>query len=205
MTTVPLETPGADEADLKAAIGALVGRELIANETISTPQTFVDIALPEDYSLFHLELRDVSHGDTSGLAAWFSSDGGATWPVDWDNWDIYEFERVNVAAGSLFVNRTEFDAVIGLGYGTITSTFNIIIDPGTASRKAMIRAEQLGGNSAFASWARIVGGPKAVGRQNMIRFAEILELYAVDAGSGMSPPDPRCPVSLSYTLTGVRA
>jgi hypothetical protein len=185
MPTVALETPGADEADLRAALGALVGMELIAQATLGADAASVDIELPAGYSQFRLMMSDWrldASGSQAALIGAYSQDGGTTWLDDYAGaWTSHRIKR----AGSTAFDDAAFTFNDTSGGAVHPISFDMTLNPGSAIGLATIEsiAVHAVSGGAYDLVERWVGVCTInTGRANRLRFLNF-------TSSGASTPD----------------
>lgn len=198
---IDIANPGADLADLRSAVGALVGRTLLTSGVVTVPVTHLDITLPAGFSSFKFTMTDLKGDDGDGMALLFSDDAGMTFG------DEYHQEIQSTAGPYADMITTYGNAPIvyvqnadNIGYlnfaavrnGQPHDLGNLVLDrgaqyeieirPGDASTKAsyFCRSEYDTDNLAADNTVKAIDFISAtlntaVGRQNLFRFRPYID------------------------------
>jgi hypothetical protein len=160
MADIDIASPGANEAALKAALGVLLGRELLDAVAVSAA-THRDFTLPAGYVKFELEFVDLSCSDTDFPAAALSPDAGSTFFNDAFNADTYAAGQILFSAPPNTADsldprfRYDDDGLIDFcpGLGASGGSFDGIlhINPGSASAPPKIRSSAFVIGPTFAA------------------------------------------------------
>ncbi len=147
---IDISNPGGSEAALKAALGDLVGWNLISRVEVSSPVEYVDVALPAGYSSFLLLGDDVRFDTATYLAFAASADGGVNFYNDTDEFDTYKLGWE--ISGDVDNTMTWFDFPDAVGALTIAdqaissytpTCFECWLFPGSASKSIMARSRSI--------------------------------------------------------------
>lgn len=188
------------------------GLAYIASGVTTTALTFLDMVLPTGYDWFRLELREVSCTLPVNLAVCmcFSTDGGATFIFDADNFDQYRnyshyFGAVATQVSDGGYCDFDYNAYIG-GWmsddalGGASGTINSIIDfdPGSSARLASFYEHSFtiwpadtvsNVVSVVSSVALNVAAtiPIVPARVNLLRFLPYSNPYDLGSGATINP------------------
>jgi hypothetical protein len=177
---------------------------------ITSPQAFIDLTLPPQFSSFKLLINAITLSVASNLVLSVSLNGGSTFINDHTNYDSYRANGVAINNGALNAPNSYFtDAVADLGHQSDTASpfgINASLDIFPGSPTTFFNFLLLGGARNGATWgfdalwevvnpAAIV--PPVLGRVTTIR----LQPY----GNGdVNPPTSAARITGgSYVLSGV--
>lgn len=206
---IDIENPGADEADLRAAIGLYAGQVLIASAAVGAPAANIDIELPAGYIRYILRLDDWAVNTGDFMTAVFSEDDGSTFLADSIGYSGYTVRGLTVkknGEGATEASpRLSSDALGYLyfgagidGAGPVNCEINIF--PGSASMPAATQSRTLQRNSVDSSG--YMDFCDSICRLNTARVTNIrLQPY----GNGDTPPSSDHVISAGgvWTLFGV--
>ncbi len=211
MSNIDIESPGADEAALKAALGALGMPVLLASGAVTSPVSYISLALPAGYQKFELDLSGVFFNVANDfLMGAMSFDSGATWLFDADTFAAYtdlnvqaQVNTITNAAGIgtgigaapplpagqdtllsiVSANISDGSTLSGVAPAGLNGTF--YIDPGDNARVASLRGQSLFetavGDQYFLRTALISARPLA-------HVGRVTNIALLPYGNGDMPP-----------------
>jgi hypothetical protein len=141
--------------------------------TVTTPVTGINIDLPTGYRMFRLTLLAFESDSDAWFQLFLSSDGGATFHGDEDNYDSYK--NVQLEANAVFDDATGYVFHTANPILADTPASAVLhINPGSTGRNAHIMTSSIfvGGNlESLGRGALSILLTEETGRQNAIRIS----------------------------------